>query len=351
MKEHSFRIDNKIIGSNQPTFFIAEAGVNHNGSLDLALKLVDHAASCGADCVKFQTFQAENLVTLDAPKADYQLKVTDRNESQFEMLKKLELSKDDYVKIINRCKNKNIIFLSTPYNDEDIDFLVDLNVSALKIASGQIVETPFLKKAISANLPLIVSSGMATLEDVKEAVNIFRSQSSEDFAILQCNTNYPTSIHEANIKAMVTMRNELNCLTGYSDHTEGSIAIMAAVANGASIIEKHFTLDRELPGPDHTSSINPQELKILIQQIRTIETVLGSPIKKPTESELLNIPGMRRSLVAKVDIEKDQEIKKEHISFKRPATGIAPKDLDKVLGKKINKNIKRDELLTWNEFN
>ena len=283
-------------------FIIAEAGVNHNGQLDLAFQLVDKAVEIGADCVKFQTFKTENIVTKTSPKANYQMLVTDKSESQFDMLKKLELQKEDFKKIKAYCSQKGIQFLSTPYNAEDADLLNELGVEAFKIASGQLVELPFLKHVARFGKQMIISTGMANLSEVFAAVQAIRSVGNNDIIVLQCNTDYPSKIEETNIKAMLTMRDSIGVRVGYSDHVPNNYACYAAVALGAEVIEKHFTLDKNMEGPDHSCSLEPIEFKELIQGVRNVEKCLGTGIKTPSQSEKNNTYGMRRSLVARKHI-------------------------------------------------
>lgn len=331
---------------NKPVFIIAEAGVNHNGSLDMALQLVNKAAEIGADCVKFQTFKAEQIVTNNSPKANYQLKVTDKEESQFDMLKKLELQKDDFKKIMLHCREKNIKFLSTPYNKEDALLLNELGVDAFKIASGQLVETPFLRYVASFGKQMIISTGMANLAEVYAAVEAIRKTGNQNIVVLQCNTDYPSKIEDSNLKAMITMRESLGIETGYSDHVPENYACYAAVALGAAVIEKHFTLDKKLPGPDHSCSLEPDEFKELIDGIRSVEKSLGNGIKSPSASEVKNTYGMRRSLVANTNLKAGTVLSEEHIGFKRPANGLSPNFLDNILGKKLIKDICKDEPFT-----
>lgn len=342
----TIEISSRIIGEGQPVFIIAEAGVNHNGDVRLALDLVRQAKQCGADCVKFQTFKAEEVVTEKAPKADYQLRVTDPEESQLEMLKKLELSENSYHEIIALCKKLDIVFLSTPYAFGDADFLSRLGVEAFKIASGQVVELFFLDYVAKLGKPIFVSTGMCTLNEVQEGLDIIRKTGNGRVVIFQCTTNYPSRIGDANLKAMITMKNDLNTLVGYSDHTEGIHAVLASVALGAVVVEKHFTLNRDLPGPDHSSSLEPTEFTQMVQGIRKVEEALGSPVKKPTTSEMKNIVGMRRSIVALKPIPAGTTISREFLAFKRPATGLEPKKLEKILGKKAKKNIPADTPFT-----
>ncbi|RZV59990.1 MAG: N-acetylneuraminate synthase [Flavobacteriaceae bacterium] len=331
-----------MINEENPCFIIAEAGVNHNGDLEMALELVRKAKEIGVDCIKFQTFKAESVITKKAPKAAYQLEVTDPGESQFEMLKNLELTYEDYISIIQECNEHQITFLSTPYNEEDADFLNELGVTAFKIASGQIVELAFLEHVAKFGKPIILSSGMATLAEVFEAVMTIRAAGNEQMAILQCTTNYPSRNEDANIRAMISMGESLDLLYGYSDHIEENFACYAAVALGAKIIEKHFTLDRNLPGPDHKASLNVEEFKSLIDGIRKTETALGSPVKKPSLKEIENINGMRRSIVLKNSIRKGEIITADNMAFKRPATGISPKRKKELIGKLASMDIGQD---------
>ncbi len=336
------RIGPYEVGENNNCFIIAEAGVNHNGSVEMALDLIRAAKKIGVDCIKFQTFKAESVITKNAPKAKYQLKVTDTKESQFEMLKKLELSDDDYTEILAECERVGITFLSTPYNEQDADFLNRLNVPAFKIASGQIVELAFLEHVAKFGKPIILSTGMATLAEVFDAVNTIRFAGNNQIAVLQCTTNYPSQNEDANIKAMLSMGQALDTIYGYSDHIEENYACYAAVALGAKIIEKHFTLDRNLPGPDHKASLNVDQFSELIEGIRKTETALGSAVKKPSQKEIENTEGMRRSIVLKSFLKKGELIREDNVAFKRPATGISPKRKNEIIGKKAAKDIDQD---------
>lgn len=335
----------------KPVFIIAEAGVNHNGSLEMALQLVDKAVEIGADCVKFQTFKAEQIVTAASPKANYQMEVTDRNESQFDMLKKLELDMSAFRTIKEYCDKKGIRFLSTPYNPEDADLLDAIGVDGFKIASGQLVETPFLRYVAKFGKQMIISTGMANMEEVRDAVAAIRSAGNNDIIVLQCNTDYPSKIEDTNIRAMNTMRDELKVRVGYSDHVPNNYACFAAVALGAEVIEKHFTLDNNLPGPDHSSSLEPEAFRELIEGVRNIEKCLGTGVKTPSASEVKNTYGMRRSLVAKTDLKKGTILKAEDLGFKRPANGLSPKMLDAVIGKELLNDLKKDEALTGEMIN
>lgn len=339
-----------MIGPGHPCFIIAEAGVNHNGDLSQAVSLVRAAKRAGADCVKFQTFSAERIVRDDAPKARYQLQTTDPAESQKAMLKNLELPAGAYPEILRACEEEGILFLSTPYSEEDVDFLDNLGVQAFKCASIHLFEPSFLAYAASKGKPLIVSTGFATLDDVRLAVDALRSAGNEQLILLQCTTNYPSRIEDANLRAMVTMHDATGCLVGYSDHTQTSVACVAAVALGATVLEKHFTLDKTLPGPDQSTSADPLEFAALVAAVREAEAALGSSVKQPCEAERMNAPGMRRSIVAKRAIPKGTTITADMLTFKRPGTGIPPAKLSELLGASAARDIQRDELLSLDQL-
>lgn len=332
------------------TYIIAEAGVNHNGDINMALQLIDEAKKAGADCVKFQTFKAEQIVTKTSPKANYQLKVTDAEESQFTMLQKLELGFDHYKQLIGRCKAVGIDFLSTPYNKSDVDFLQELDIPGFKIASGQLTEVPFLRYVAQAQKPIILSTGMATMADVFTAVETIRATGNNDLVVLQCTTNYPSSIDDANILAMNSIKKACNVRVGYSDHVENNQACYAAVALGAEIIEKHFTLDRSLPGPDHSSSLDPEGFAELVKGIREIERALGTGLKVPTSTEQQNSHGMKRSLVALQDLKAGTVITEEVLGFKRPANGLPINQLDLIIGKQLARDVVKDEALQYHSI-
>ncbi|MDQ7949356.1 MAG: N-acetylneuraminate synthase [Pedobacter sp.] len=329
------------------TYIIAEVGVNHNGSVDIALELIEKAKEIGVDCVKFQTFKASQIVTQTSPKANYQMKVTDKNESQFDMLKKLELERADYVQLLKRCKELEIDFLSTPYNKEDVDFLESLDVVGYKIASGQLTELPFLNYVASKQKQMIISTGMANIADVFSAVEEIRSTGNHNIIVLQCTTNYPSKIEDANLMAMLSMKEACKVRVGYSDHVENNYACFAATALGAEIVEKHFTLDRNMEGPDHSSSLNPSEFKELVLGIRNIEMALGSGLKVPSKIESENAYGMKRSLVALKDLKAGEVLREEFIGFKRPFSGLSPNMLNQVIGKKLTKDVVADEALQY----
>jgi N-acetylneuraminate synthase/N,N'-diacetyllegionaminate synthase len=331
-------------------YVIAEAGVNHNGDIDTALKLVDAAKDAGADCVKFQTFKADQIVTKSSPKAAYQLEVTDRTENQFDMLKKLELDFDGYSVILKRCKELNIDFLSTPYNKVDVDFLVALDVDGFKIASGQLTELPFLRYSASKGKKMIISTGMATMADVFNSVEAIRSVGNDNIVVLQCTTNYPSRIEDANLLAMLSMKEACKVSVGYSDHVENNYACFAAVALGAEIVEKHFTLDKNMEGPDHSSSLTKAEFEDLVTGIRNIELCLGSGLKIPSIKEVKNSYGMKRSLVVIKDVEKGSIITEDLIGFKRPSNGLSVNYLDDVVGKTFAKAMVKDEALQYSSI-
>lgn len=346
----AFPIEHFLIGAGQPCFVIAEAGVNHNGDVALAKELIRSAKQAGADCVKFQTFKAERVVTATAPKADYQLKTTNPKESQIEMLRKLELDANAYYDLVRLAQEEGIALMSTPYNEEDVDFLDELGVVAFKMASIHLFEPSFLRYTARKGKPLILSTGMATLADVDIAVRAIRETGNEQFVILQCTTNYPSRLEDANIRAMCTMRDALGALVGYSDHTQTHTACLTAVALGAVVIEKHFTLDKTMPGPDHSSSADPSEFSELVQLIREVERVLGSPIKAPTDLEKKNALGMRRSIVARRAIEQGEVITEAMLTFKRPASGLRPSLLNDIVGRKARRHIAEGALLSWDDI-
>ena len=333
------------------TFIIAEAGVNHNGSVDIAKKMVEKAAQAGADAVKFQTFKAESLVCPDSPKADYQLRTTDSCETQFEMIKRLELDRTMHEDLIKHCKKNAITFLSSPFDPEGIDLLQELGLSIFKIPSGEITNLPYLRKIGSLGKQIILSTGMSTLDEIGAALNILTKAGAEkkNIAILHCNTEYPTPMSDVNLKAMTTIKTVFPGIpVGYSDHTQGIEVAIAATALGAKVIEKHFTLDRTMEGPDHKASLEPQELKRMIKAIRNIELALGNGIKKPSPSEEPNIAVARKSIVAAADIAKGEIFTGTNITTKRPGTGISPMLWDEIIGKKAFCSFQTDELIRQN---
>lgn len=346
----SFEVEGRKVGPSHPVFLVAEAGVNHNGSAEMARQLVRAAKAAGADCVKFQTFKAERVVTEAAPKAVYQTKVTDPAESQIDMLRKLELDEGAYGDLITACKAEDIVFTSTPYNEEDIDFLMSLDVPVLKAASIHLVEPKFLQAMAATGKPLLVSTGMATWDDVDLAIRAIRETGNENFVMLQCTTNYPSAVADAHLNAMTEMARRYDCLVGYSDHTQSRVPCIASVGMGACVIEKHFTLDRGLPGPDHTTSEDPDGFRVLSAAVREAELALGRAEMAPTEAERANMEGMRRSLTAKVAIAKDRVITDADLICRRPATGVAPKFWDDVVGKVAKRDIAAGEMLAWGDL-
>lgn len=338
------KIGNKFVGENHPSFIITEAGVNHNGDITLAKKLVDVAVNASADAVKFQTFKSENLIVSDANSPDYVNRNLGKKIKQLEIIKKYELKYSDFEKLKKYCDTKNIIFLSTPHSFDAIDFLEDL-VSAYKFGSGDITNIPALEHAAKKGKPLILGTGMSTMKEVKTAIDAIKSIGNKQIVTLHCTTNYPSLLDEVNLNAMMSMKKELKCLVGYSDHTSSILVPSIAVALGATIIEKHFTIDKKLPGPDHKASLEPEELKNMIKQIRETERILGSFEKKPTLSEQKIMDLVRKSIVAEEEIEKGTKINEKMLGFKRPGTGLKPSDLDKIIGKKAKKTIVKDEIL------
>lgn len=328
------------------TFVIAEAGVNHNGSIQIAKKLIDVAVSSGADAVKFQTFKAENLVCKGMEKADYQKKNTMNNESQFEMIKRLELDKKTHYELVKYC-GKKIMFLSTPFDNESIDLLNSLEIPILKIPSGEITNLPFLKKIAGLNKKVILSTGMSTLEEVSIAIKtlINGGLDRDDLTVLHATSEYPCPINEVNLLAMKTLGKKFRIKFGYSDHTEGIVVPISAVALGASVVEKHFTLDRAMDGPDHKSSLEPDELTLMIDGIRKIEAALGDGKKTPSQSEIKNINIARKFIVASKFIKSGEMFTTSNIIAKRSGKGISPIYWDNVIGQKAKKDFDEDQII------
>lgn len=328
---------------------IAEAGVNHNGSLDNAFKLVDAASEAGADFVKFQTFKAEALVAKSAKKAAYQIQNTaDGNDSQFQMLKKLELSHEDHKAIIDYCKTKDIAFFSTAFDLDSLQYLKDIGLDLVKIPSGEVTNLPYLRKAADLFNRVIISTGMCTMDDIKSAVHVFRQKGIEDITILHCNTEYPTPMSDVNLKAMLQISEEFGMEVGYSDHTLGIEVPIAAVALGGKVIEKHFTLNKAWPGPDHAASLEPAELKAMVESIRNIEQAIsGSGIKVPSPSELKNIAIARKSIVAAKPIKKGDFLSEDNLTAKRPGDGISPMEWDQVIGRHAAFDFETDDLIKF----
>ena len=329
------------------TLIIAEAGVNHNGSLEMAMQLIEKAAEAGVDYVKFQTFKSEKLVSRHATKAEYQKANTDGEDSQLKMLQQLELSPDDHLRLIEHCNHCGIKFLSTAFDLDSIDFLDSLNLDLWKIPSGEITNLPYLRRIAQKGSRVIMSTGMCEPEDIEAALNVLinNGTSLENITLLHCNTEYPTPWGDVNLRAMHDIAKRFNVSVGYSDHTKGIEVPIAAVALGATVIEKHFTLDNNLPGPDHKASLEPQQLKAMVDAIRHIEQALGNGVKQISESERKNIAIARKSIVAASEIKKGELFTEENLTVKRPGGGISPMKWDEVIGTTATRNYQPDELI------
>ncbi len=329
------------------TLVIAEAGVNHNGDIELAKKLIAHAAEAGADLVKFQSFHAAKIICMQAPKADYQKGATDPTESQYEMVRKLELSRADHEVLIAECQRLGIGFFSTAFDSESFDMLVDLGLDQVKIPSGEITNLPLLRYMTRLGKPVILSTGMAGLGEIEAALEVIESSGTprQSVTILHCNTEYPTPMEDVNLRAMVNLKAAFGLPVGYSDHTAGIEIAIAAVALGAVVIEKHFTLDRNLPGPDHQASLEPQEFKAMVSAIRNIERAMGDGIKRPSPSERKNKAIARKSLVASCPIAAGERFSEQNLTAKRPGTGISPMRWDEINGTVATRSYVPDELI------
>ena len=339
-------INERQIGPNAPCFVIAEAGVNHNGDIQIAKQLVDIAVAASADAVKFQTFRAEKVVSLLAPKADYQLQSTDKAESQYAMLKKLELTGEMHRELIEHCEKQGILFLSTPFDEESVDFLESIGVKAFKVSSGEITNQPLLVHIAGKGKPIILSTGMSSLVDVGQAVELIQGTGNHQLALLHCVSTYPADPSDVNLRAMITMRSAYQLPVGYSDHTPGIEVALAAVALGACIIEKHFTLDRDMPGPDHRASIEPETLKRLVKGIRTVESALGHGRKVPANSEANTAAVARRSLVAARDLKAGEKITEDDILLRRPGTGLPPSMMSFMIGLTLKMDVPAGVVIT-----
>ncbi len=343
------KIDDRLVGEAEPCFIIAEAGVNHNGDVNLAKRLVDVAKEAGADAVKFQTFKAEELVTETAEKAGYQKETTSSEESQFEMIKKLELSERNFKEISAYAHRKGIIFLSSAFDEGSADLLDRLSVPAFKVGSGEITNFPLLKHIAKKKKPIILSTGMSTIDEVEEALEIIRNEGAKEIILLHCVTSYPAKVEDTNLRAMETLRQTFKLPVGLSDHTLGITIPIAAVATGACVIEKHFTLDKNLAGPDHKASLEPDELKHMVKSIRDVEKAMGDGIKRPTKEEEENRKAVRKSIVSRIDIPKGAVITKKMLAIKRPGNGLEAKYMNLVAGKKAKENIKSGETITFSK--
>lgn len=332
---------------------IAEAGVNHNGNISMAKELIDAAAAAGVDYVKFQTFQASKLVSATAEKAAYQRESTGEGETQFQMLKKLELDEAAHDELIAYCESRGVKFLSTAFDEDSVDMLYTKGIRIGKIPSGELTNKPFLVKMAQTFPQIVLSTGMSTMDELVESVNVLVTAGSkkENITILHCNTEYPTPMKDVNLKAMLAIQQQCETAIGYSDHTLGIEVPIAAVALGATLIEKHFTLDKNLPGPDHKASLEPEELKSMVQSIRNIEKAIsGSGIKEPSDSELKNMAIARKSIHIKMNLEIGQTISVSDLVMLRPGNGISPMRMDEVIGKKVIRPIQANQQLKWEDF-
>lgn len=343
----AIRISARKIGDNEPCYIIAEAGVNHNGDINLAKKLIKAAAKSGADAVKFQTFTADSITTKTAGKAAYQKKTTNASESQYAMLKRLELSLDAFVILADYAKKNNIEFLSSPFDSKSAELLEAIGVSAYKIPSGEITNIPLLEQIGSYKKPVILSTGMADLDEIREGISAIRRRGTKEIILLHCVTSYPAPLESTNLRMIITLSNIFKVPIGFSDHTQGVVAALLARALGACVIEKHFTLDREMQGPDHKASLEPHELADLVQKVRLVESALGDGVKHIGKTEAAIRKIARKSLVTATAIPKGTRITRDMIDIKRPGTGIATKDLRHVLGKRVCNTIQKDTVLQW----
>lgn len=328
-------------------FIIAEIGVNHNGDVNLAKKMIKSAKECGVDAVKFQTFKSENLVTPLAKKANYQNK-NDDSDSQLEMLKKLELTKEDFKELKDYSLENNLIFLSSPFDKNSVDLLENLNVPAYKLGSGELNNFELIDYVQSKNKPLILSTGMATFDEIKDTYNFIKNKNN--LILLHCITGYPISFNEANLNFIKTLQSNFDVVIGFSDHSPSIELSIAAAALGALVFEKHFTIDKNLEGPDHKASLNPIEFKAMVEAIRNIEVAMGDGVRKFSKNELDIKKVARKSIITNQFIKKDTILKKDMLSIKRPGNGISPKCLDNIIGKKVNRDLNKDYLLKWDDL-
>jgi N,N'-diacetyllegionaminate synthase len=340
-------IGSRAIGAGAPVFIVAEAGVNHNGDPALALRLVDAAAECGADAVKFQTFTVDALLTQGAPKARYQLETTGAEESQHEMLARLELSLEVLAELKDRAAKQGLIFFSAPFDEESADVLEALDVALFKVPSGEITNLPLLRHVAAKGRPIILSTGMSDLEEVEQAVAAIRAAGDPPLALLHCLSAYPAPVGEVNLRAMDSLASRFGCPVGFSDHTVGIEIAVAAAARGAAIVEKHLTLDKTLPGPDHRASLDPAELGAMVRAIRAVESALGDGVKRPMPSEADTRRVARKSLVAARALKAGERIAAGDVASKRPATGISPAELPRVLGLRLTRDVAADEVIPW----
>lgn len=336
---------------NQKCFIIAEAGVNHNGDIRLAYKLIDAAKEAGVDCIKFQTFKTEKVISKNTEMASYQKENLQNKDTQYEMVKKLELSYENFKDLKNYCQKVGIQFLSTPDEEESLDFLVDkLNMEIIKVGSGELTNYPYLKKIALKNKDIIISTGMSNLSEIEKALECIRKYNNKEIIALHCTTNYPCPMEEVNLLAMNTIKEAFKIKVGYSDHTLGIEVPIAAVALGAEVIEKHFTLDKNMEGPDHKASLNPEELKLMVKSIRNIEKALGDGIKKPNKSEELIKKVVRRRVIIARDLEKGHILTEEDLEYKRANNGIEVEFYESILGKKLVCFKSKEDILEWGEI-
>ena len=340
-------VGGKKIGPGHPCFIIAEAGVNHNGDIGTAELLVEAASAAGADAVKFQTFRAASLVSRNAPKAQYQTESGDREESHLEMLHRLELSHDDHRHLSTYAAQQGILFLSTPFDEASADLLSGLDVPLFKIGSGELTNPGLLRHVAGKNKPVVLSTGMAYLAEVQQAVRVLRSGGCSELVLLHCTSNYPTALADCNLRAMHVLRDACNVPVGYSDHTQGFEAALGAVALGAVVLEKHLTLDKHMAGPDHAASTEPEEFKTLVESVRRLEQALGAESKHPVPAEFPVRAVTRRSIVVALDLPAGAALESRHLSIKRPGTGIPAEDIERVLGRRLTRPIAADEILQW----
>lgn len=331
--------------NNEKVYIIAEAGVNHNGSIQIAKEMVDVAVHAGVDAIKFQTFIPEKLVCKNAKKARYQTENTESDEPQIDMLKALQLSQEDFIELKKYCDENNIDFISTPFDVESLIFLYQIGIKTIKIPSGEITNYPLLVAAGKTMLPIILSTGMSIIDEVNDAIKVLKHNGTKDIIVLQCNTEYPTPYEDANVNSMIYMKDTLKCNVGYSDHTIGNDVAIAAVAVGAKVIEKHFTLDRTMKGPDHKASIEPDELRQLVNSIRNVEKAMGHYDKVVSPSEKKNIDIVRKSIVASEKIKKGDIFTEKNITTKRPGSGISPMKWNDVIGHIAKKDYEKDEMI------
>ena len=340
-------LSGRTLGNGEPVFVIAEAGVNHNGDIALARRLVDAAAECGADAVKFQTFKVDALLTREAPKAGYQVETTGGGESQREMLARLELGTDRLAELRDRAAKHGLVFFSAPFDEASADALETLDVALFKVPSGEITNLPLLRHVAAKGRPVIVSTGMASLDEVEQALAAIRAAGDPPVAVLHCLSAYPAPAGEVNLRAMDSLAARFGCPVGFSDHTLGIVVAVAAVARGAAIIEKHLTLDKSLPGPDHRASLDPAEFGAMVKAIRVVESALGDGVKRAMPSELDTRRVARKSLVAARALKAGERVAAEDLLSKRPGTGISPAELPRVVGLRLTRDIAADEVISW----